>query len=415
MDIIIGAGISGLSYANFCEHQNYLILERESEPGGYCKTVIKDGFIWDYSGHFFHFRNPEIEQYLIKNMGDEEVVRVNRKAQIKIQDILIDFPFQKNIHQLSKEDFINCLVDLFEKKESDSFNSFKEMLYGKFGKSISEMFLVPYNEKLYACDLDTLDVDAMGRFFPFAEKEQIILNFKNKSSDSYNSIFTYPKNGAIQYINALLKNLNSNNIRYNENIIRIDINSKIIYTESSKIKFSRIITSMPFDKLLELCDIAYNKKLYSSNKVLVFNLGFDKKGIDKANHWIYFPEKKYCFYRVGFYDNIVYSDRMSLYVELGFKKDDKIDIDKYRAQTLIDLEKAGIINGEKLISYHEVIMDPAYVHINKNSNQDKIEKKIILENSNIYSIGRYGDWKYCSIEDNIIEARDLAFKLKNEN
>ena len=40
---------------------------------------------------------------------------------------------------------------------------------GKFGKSITEMFLKPYNEKLYACDLTKLDKDAMGRFFPYAD------------------------------------------------------------------------------------------------------------------------------------------------------------------------------------------------------------------------------------------------------
>ena len=50
------------------------------------------------------------------------------------------------------------------------------MLYAKFGKSIADKFLIPYNEKLYACDLDTLDPDAMGRFFPYADKEEIINN-----------------------------------------------------------------------------------------------------------------------------------------------------------------------------------------------------------------------------------------------
>ena len=50
------------------------------------------------------------------------------------------------------------------------------MLYGKFGKGIVEKFLKPYNEKLYAIDLTELDVDAMGRFFPYADKEAIIKN-----------------------------------------------------------------------------------------------------------------------------------------------------------------------------------------------------------------------------------------------
>ena len=64
-----------------------------------------------------------------------------------------------------KEEFIDCLYDLFHKEEKEDYDSFLDMLYGKFGKSIVEKFLKPYNEKLYAVDLKTLDKDAMGRFF----------------------------------------------------------------------------------------------------------------------------------------------------------------------------------------------------------------------------------------------------------
>lgn len=56
MDLIIGAGVSGLSYANFCGHEDYLIVDKDAEIGGYCKTIKKNGFVWDYSGHFFSFQ-----------------------------------------------------------------------------------------------------------------------------------------------------------------------------------------------------------------------------------------------------------------------------------------------------------------------------------------------------------------------
>ena len=32
----------------------------------------------------------------------------------------------------------------------------------------------------------------------------------------------------------------------------------------------------------------------------------------------------------------------------------------------------------------------------------------------IYSIGRYGDWKYCSIEDSMIDALELSEKLMKQ-
>ena len=34
-----------------------------------------------------------------------------------------------------------------------------------------------------------------------------------------------------------------------------------------------------------------------------------------------------------------------------------------------------------------------------------------LEAHGIYSIGRYGDWTYCAIEDNIVQARKLSKQL----
>jgi hypothetical protein len=36
----------------------------------------------------------------------------------------------------------------------------------------------------------------------------------------------------------------------------------------------------------------------------------------------------------------------------------------------------------------------------------------LLAERDVYSIGRYGGWTYCSIEDNIVEARALAKQLR---
>ena len=146
--------------------------------------------------------------------------------------------------------------------------------------------------------------------------------------------------------------------------------------------------------------------------MLVFNLGFDSKGNDKLNSWVYVPEKEFIFYRIGYYDNIMNTDRMSLYVEIGFsQKQEMLKEGLYLDRILSDLRKMGIITTQKLVDYEAVLMNPAYVHINKKSVETVEEYKEILEKNDIYSIGRYGSWTYCSIEDNILEARELAEKL----
>ena len=72
-----------------------------------------------------------------------------------------------------------------------------------------------------------------------------------------------------------------------------------------------------------------------------------------------------------------------------------------------------MITTQNLVDYEVVLMDPAYVHIRKESIQEVIRQKALLANYDIYSIGRYGSWIYCSIEDNIIEAKALAERLNN--
>ena len=75
----------------------------------------------------------------------------------------------------------------------------------------------------------------------------------------------------------------------------------------------------------------------------------------------------------------------------------------------------GIVTTQKLVDYETVLMNPAYVHINKKSMEAVERYKNLLAKNDIYSIGRYGSWTYCSIEDNIIEAQSLAKRIGNNN
>ncbi|MBP5540735.1 MAG: FAD-dependent oxidoreductase [Bacteroidales bacterium] len=411
MDLIIGAGISGLSYAA-AKGGDYLIVEAEDQPGGYCKTIRRDGFIWDYSGHFFHFQHPEIRDFVMQRIDPSEMLTVVKHTQILYKDRHVDFPFQMNIHQLPQEEFIDCLYDLFTIPQGAPSTTFKEMLYAKFGRSIAEKFLIPYNTKLYATDLDRLDVDAMGRFFPYADREQIVRNFRHPEGASYNATFLYPRQGCMRIVDSMASHVDMSRVSLGERLLSIDLDAHTAVTNRRTLHYDRLISSMPLPTLLSLSGMGYDPEVYTWNKVLVFNLGFDAKGPEKRNSWMYIPEGKYCFYRVGFYDNIIGQDRMSLYVEIGFSRDQEIgDLDQLLDRTLADLHTAGIVDGQRLVAKHHVVMNPAYVHITRRSEADKQEKMERLSEKDVYSIGRYGAWKYCSLEDNIFDAFALARRL----
>ena len=410
--LIIGAGISGLTFANYIK-DNYIIIEKENEVGGYCRTIKKGDFIWDYAGHFFHFNTEEFKNKFLSKMSKDDIIYNEKCTKIIYKDKIIDFPFQTNIHELDKEEFIDCLYDLFNKEEKDKYDNFLDMLYGKFGKSITEKFLKPYNEKLYAVDLKELDVDAMGRFFPYANIKDIINNMKEHKVNSYNNTFLYPKNGAGSFINILYEELDKNKILLNTSITKIDEDQKIAYlSNGNKVEYEYIINTIPLNKFLLLFN-NYNElqKKLSYNKVLVFNLGFNKKSEKfTKEHWLYIPDKNINFYRCGFYNNI-------LGQEIGYNKNDNItkeEIDKQLELTLDNLLKLNIIDeNTKLEEYVSIIMDPAYVHINTETTKEIDElKEKLSNNNNIYTIGRYGAWIYNSMEDSMLKAKELAEKLE---
>lgn len=422
--LIIGGGVSGLTFANFIDDDDYLILEKENEPGGYCRTIHQDGYIWDYAGHFFHFATEKIKNIFNNRISSEELVYKNKCTKIFYKNLIIDFPFQANIHQLDKDEFIDCLYDLYFRKKKDSqeeFASFLDMLYGKFGVSITEKFLKPYNEKLYACDLNELDQDAMGRFFPYADIEQVFKNFKNDYSGSYNATFMYPKNGAKVFIDALLQGVNKESILLNEFVTEINADLKFAKTNLGRqINYEFLINSSPLNSFLKLfkdnSSYHHMAEKLSWNRVLVFNLGFSKKSNITDIHWAYIPDKNINFYRVGFYDNILDGDKLSMYVEVGLPSEGNPDIPQQLDLTIKNLMKLGVVDEDnQLVSYSSILMDPAYVHVDSNLDNLKKSIKLDFEKHQIYSIGRYGDWKYCSIEDSMIDALDTIDILKESS
>jgi protoporphyrinogen oxidase len=409
--LIIGGGITGLSAASFLgKDSDYLILEGAGELGGYCKTTKRNGFVWDYSGHFFHFRNDEIKKYMMSEMACD-VVTVKKITDIDYKGNVIDFPFQYNIHQLPKEDFLECLRDMYYLGDVNNEN-FKSFVNSTSGEAIAQKFLIPYNEKLYACDLNKLDADAMGRFFPKPIKFDELMEKITAPADyeSYNGTFIYPVDGSYEFIKSILKRVDENKIWLNSKANRIDTNKKIVYTDRGEVQYKNLISTMPFNKLLPMVSDEPNDNL-SSNKVAVFNLGFDK-GTDIETHWRYFPGNE-VFYRIGFYNNILGTDKLSLYVEVGAKSNDILDETLLLNKILADLKESGVITDHKLVDHQFIVMDPAYVHITKESEKSYKNFCNYFNNKGIYSIGRYGSWTYCSIEDNIIQAKELIGLLYN--
>jgi len=167
-----------------------------------------------------------------------------------------------------------------------------------------------------------------------------------------------------------------------------------------------MVISAPLPRILELVGEAA-PSILTANKVLVFNLGFDRPS-NRPDHWVYYPEPGWVFFRVGHYDNILNERRMSLYVEVSMPNDAMINTGDLLRRVLSDLAATGVITDHRLIGYAHVVLNPGYVHISRAANAFAAETCARLEEQGVFPLGRYARWTYCSIEDNIVMAHRLA-------
>ena len=398
--IIIGAGITGLTVAERLCDNNYLVIEKENHIGGYCSSIKNGEYVWDYAGHFFHFKDKDELELFKKKFSTSEYIKVKKNTKVVYKGKMITYPFQNNLQELEESEYKECVLGIKNRLKKQEYTSFLDMLYSRYGIGVVDKFLRPYNEKLYACDLDKLDANAMGRFFPPIQATGCV-------DKTYNDEFFYLYDGTEQYVRKLA--FDENKIIMNCMVDSLDIENRILVTSDGvSYKYNVLISTVPLKVLINMCGIIPKIKM-TCNKVLVFNIGFDKKTEIHDVHWLYVPDKNISFYRVGFYDNIASSDKGSLYVEVAFAEGQTINPEVEFDSVIKGLRKIGIITNQEVVAYDYVIMDPAYVHIVNQQYIDELRKK--LKENNIFTVGRYGGWTYNSMEDCIIEAKETVDEI----
>lgn len=423
-NIVIGAGISGLSFGYFSKDA-CIIFEKESVAGGLCKS-FKDGeFTFDYSGHFIHIKDKKIKDFLEKILG-KKLLTVKRNAVIYFRGREIPFPFQANLYYLGEKEKQECIKGIKNRKNVKIYDDMPFIDWSKamFGDGITKYFMQPYNQKLWSYDLKKLTAAWTAPFVPKPSAESIIeaAYKKNDVKYGYNSEFYYPpEKGCGAVVEALFKKI-KHSVLTDVKTEKIDWENKTVYAGGRKYFYDNLISTQPLPELIKHLqnppqNILNCLKNLSSSSVRCVNIGIKyKKELPKliqGKHWIYFPDKEYPFYRVGIYSNacskLAPEKSYSLYVEFS-DADNKYD--SKCEDTVKYLKKAGIMNTDDEIKAVSVVDMPcAYVIFDKKRKRTLEVINDFLNKNNIYTTGRYGAWEYSFIEKNITDAKNLALKL----
>ncbi|MCG2677432.1 hypothetical protein L6386_02565, partial [bacterium] len=135
--------------------------------------------------------------------------------------------------------------------------------------------------------------------------------------------------------------------------------------------------------------------------------------------WIYFPEKEFTFYRVGFNSNfssyLAPRGTSSIYTEVSYSKDKPLDRKGITRRVIKDLIKAGIITSrDKILAKLVLDIRYAYPLYDHNHRESVATIQRFLRANDIYSMGRFGSWEYLSMEDVIEQGRETAQQLNGQ-
>lgn len=432
--VILGAGLTGLSAAYHLEKNNvsdYVIFEQHERSGGLLRSFQQDGFTFDFTGHLLHSNNEYFSEFLNTVVGMDNLLKVTRRAAIYSHGGYADYPFQMNLRTLPFDVIYECIDGFIRREKSRRLpKSFHEWVLKYFGAGFGKHFFFPYNSKLLAYDVKKITPSWTGRFVPQTSLKAILQGSLHDPvrNVGYNSSFLYPKSGGIEFLIKKTEAQIKAHVRLHHHAERIDTQNKIVYFQNGhQERYETLITTMPLDHLLtqlktpSRVSFATAQEKLLCNSVVNINLGFNKTDIND-NHWLYFPEKKYSFYRLGFWNNIspssVKAGHSALYGELSYlstaktKKlsEHKINNAIEQALDFLHLQRKNIVTEKILHLKH------AYVIYDQWREQylSKLLQELKLEN--IFSIGRFGAWKYSSMQEALLDGKEAVEEiLSTEN
>jgi len=315
-----------------------------------------------------------------------------------------------------------CAEGLENVDSSTEAENFKKFIINRFGEGIAKHFMIPYNEKLWARDLTKLDAKWVGERVAAPEgfKEKFDLEGGHRKPLQADTVVAYPAKGGFGEIyKALAKKVS--HMELGVHVTKIDPIKKIVYTSTNQTYgYQNLISTLPINELINITDNVspnvakgISQLEYMSLKCVLVAINHPvdteiqriysgdadnpahKTAINhNSSDWL--RERKHH----GIMGEVSYSD---------FKFMQRKDLEQW---FLDCLKKMSIIKNFNEVIETKVI-DVKYAY--PVPTHDRVEimdkAKMHLNEFDIYSLGRFGEWAYINSDEALARGMILGEQL----
>ena len=438
--IILGAGPSGMAAA-FELHRagkSFMVIEKTDQVGGLAKTLQYGEFRTDIGPHRFFSQN-EYLYHFIEDLLGKHWIKVDRLTRFYIDGKFFLYPIElKNaLLNIGSYKALKLLYDYISQRIRRIYYlkrepvSFEEKVIRDFGRSLAELNMINYTEKIWGLPCSEISPDWSKQRIKGLSVMEMIKKAFIKSKDGPKTLidqFYYPDSGTSLLYEKIKERISGDGvIRLNSCPAKIThLNDKIVEViadiagNKKTLKPEYVISSIPITELINLLQPKAPREVLQAVRNLKFRshvslfMTVNKPSVF-ADQWLYFPDKEIPFGRImepkNFSKEMAPKDKTSLLVEFFCWENDRIW--KAGKEQLFELciewlEKLEFISKKEIMEcfiHKEKYAYPLY-HLQYKEHLAKI-KDYLKQFKNLQIIGRAGTFRYNN-QDHALEMGIMA-------
>jgi len=395
--VILGAGPSGLSLAHALidsgvPRDQVLVLEREAQAGGLCRSRLVDGAPLDIGGgHFLDVRRREVLDFIFRFMPRDEWNLFDRVSKIRLRGREVDHPLESNIWQLSTEDQVDYLESIAQAgtvRGEPMPSSFAAWIKWKFGDRIALEYMLPYNRKIWSMNPDELGTYWLYKLPDVSFRQTVTSCIERKPSGSLpaHGNFLYPKNFGYGEVWSRMATALGRSIRTSCPVTNVDLDRRIV---NGIWRADVIISTIPWHHWLDFAAVpASVSEDICSLKYISINVDYSPETLDSFAHWIYEPDENVRHHRYLLRSNFVKGSR------------------GYWTET--NAERASPVT---VFRHHNEFAYPV-----NTIDKPRIVSKVLnwAKSYGVVGLGRWGRWEHMNSDVAVAEALQLSAELVAE-
>lgn len=414
--LVLGAGPTGLGAAlrSLELGADTLILEAAESAGGLARS-IRDvaGFTWDLGSHLQFSHYARYDRLLDEALSENDWLWHDRVSSCLVASRNIPYPIQSHLHRLPPQARWECVRGLLAAQSAvDNHVDFASWLTATFGEGLCELFMRPYNRKVWACDPVEMSSGWIRDRVAVPDLESVLKAVcceEDPCPWGPNATFRYPRQGGTGALwTAVARMLPEDCLQTSTRVTAVDLNRRTVTTEDGRsFGYEVLISTIPLTRLSRMSGdsekITRTRELVHARTTVV---GLGIAGEPPADgpresFYVYVPDPEIVFHRATYLGRMspanVPEGCWSLMVEVsvpgkgGHRCSPKDRINR----VVSDAGCCGLVDpGADIVSRCHVELEYGYPV--PSLNRDATLAKVLpeLREQGVYSRGRFGAWRY---------------------